>query len=131
MKEEWFDWILVKWEYENCDFQYVPARVIQIMDLRCIDGKITDYYKSKIYLCIVSFQDSTKKVGNSQVIYKGAYERNENRKIHFRIVEISSVHSSCFAIPDCSTLEDKDILECDQWLFVENRTEWAKHIISI
>ena len=79
----------------------------------------------------IFLKESIKKVEKAQVIYKSAYERNENCKIHFRIVEISSVHSSCFAIPDCSTLEDKDILECDQWLFVENRTEWAKHIISI
>ena len=131
MKEEWFNWILVKWEYENSDFQYVPARVMQIIDLRCIDGKIANYYKSRIYLCIISLKDSTKKIGKSQVIYKGTYERNKNCKIHFRIVEISSVHSSCFAIPDCSTLEDKDIFECDQWLLVENHREWANHIISI
>ena len=71
------------------------------------------------------------KVGKSHVIYKGAYERMEDYKIHFWIVEISSVHSCCFAVPDCLTLEDKDILECDQWLFVENCREWAKHILHI
>ena len=61
MKEEWFDWILVKWEYEKSDFQYVPARVMQIIDLRCIDGKIADYYKPGIYLCIISLEDSSYK----------------------------------------------------------------------
>ena len=131
MKEEWFDWILVKWEYENSDFQYVPARVMQIIDLRGINSKIADYYKSEIYLCIISLKESRKKVGKSNVIYKGAYERNEKHEIRFRMIEISSVHSSCFAIPDCSTLEDKDILDCDQWLFVENRKEWANLINNI
>ena len=111
--------------------QYVPAMVIQIIDLRCIDGKIVDYYKPGIHLCVISFKDSTKKVGKSQVIYKGSCERKEDHKIHFRIIEISSVHSSCFAIPDCYTFEDKDTLECDQWLFLENCSEWAKHILSI
>ena len=125
MKEEWFDWILIKWEYANSDIQYVPAKVMQILDLRCIDGKIADDYEPGIYLCIISLKRSTKKVGKSHVIYKGAYERMENHKICFRIVEISSVHSCCFAVPDCATLEDKDILECDQWLFVENCRDWA------
>ena len=57
------------------------------MDLRCIDGKIADYYKPGIYLCIISLKDSTKKVGKSKVIYKGAYERNENCKIHFGLLK--------------------------------------------
>ena len=131
MKEEWFDWILIKWEYANSDIQYVPARVMQILDLRSIDGKIADHYEPGIYLCIISLKRSTKKVGKSHVIYKGAYERMEDHKICFRIVEISSVHSFCFAVPDCATLEDKDILECDQWLFVENRRDWAKHFLHI
>ena len=131
MKEEWFDWIQIKWEYANSDIQYVPARVMQILDLRSIDGKIADHYEPGIYLCIISLKRSTKKVGKSHVIYKGAYKRMEDHKIRFRIVEISSVHSFCFAVPDCATLEDKDILECDQWLFVENRRDWAKHFLHI
>ena len=104
---------------------------MQVIDLRGINGKIADYYKSEIYLCIISLKESRKKVGKSNVMYKCAYERNEKREIRFRMIEISSVHSSCFAIPDCSTLEDKDILDCDQWLFVENRKEWANLINNI
>ena len=79
----------------------------------------------------IFLKESIKKVEKAQVIYKSAYERNENCKIHFRIVEISSVHSSYFALSDCSTLEDKDILEYDQWLFVEFCKAWTKHIIGL
>ena len=75
-KEEWFDWVLVKWEYNNCDFDYVPARVMHIIDMTNINVKDQHPYKTGLYVCIISLKASLKKL-HIQRSYRGTtYERN-------------------------------------------------------
>ena len=53
-KEEWFDWVLAKWEYNNCNFEYVPRRIMWIIDMRNINVKNDHPYKPGLYICIIS-----------------------------------------------------------------------------
>ena len=128
MKEEWFDWVLIKWEYKNSNFEYVPARVMQIIDMTNISLQINNPYPPGIYICIISLKTTMKKVAKSKIVYKGTYESCAKHNLVFRIMNMSSIFSECFAIPDSRNLDIKVISDCDEWLFVEQRNMWSKHI---
>ena len=127
-KEEWFDWVIIKWKYENSNFEYVPARVMQIIDMRYIDTISNETYKPGLYVCILSIKTTMRKISRSNIMFSGTYERHQNQSLCFRIVELSSIHSNCFAIPDPMNFDDEEIKNCDKWLFVESRRLWSRHI---
>ena len=82
-KEEWFDWVLIKWEYKNCNFEYVPARVMNIIDITNVNIKEDNPYKPGLYVCVVSLKTATKKIPKSNIVYRGTYEKTDNLKIVF------------------------------------------------
>ena len=130
LKEEWFDWVLIKWEYKNSNFEYVPARVMQIIDMTNVSLHINNPYYPGVYICIISLKTTTRKVTKSKIISKGTYERCPKQNLVFRIIDLKSIYSNCFAIPDSRDLDMKVISDCDEWLFVERRIMWSKHIES-
>ena len=69
-----------------------------------------------------------RKIPRSNIMFSGTYERHQNQSLCFRMVELSSIHSNCFAIPDPMDFDDEEILNCDQCLFVESRRLWSRHI---
>ena len=83
MKEEWFDWVLIKWEYKNSNFEYVPARVMQIIDMTNISLHINNPYPPGVYICIISLKTTMKKVAKSKIVYKGTYERCSKHNLVF------------------------------------------------
>ena len=130
MKEEWFDWVFVKWEYKNCNFEYVPGRVMHIIDMTNINLHVDNPYKPGLYVCIISLRTNMKKIPRSNIVYKGTYEKSVNSKLVFRIIELSSIYSNCFAIPDSKKFNMKELSECEEWLFVEGRKFWCGHFES-
>ena len=103
---------------------------MQIIDMTDISLHVNNPYKPGHYICIVFFKTTLKNVARSKIVYKGVFERSKDHSLVFRIVYINSIYSNCFAIPDSSNQDTKELLECDEWLFVESRNYWSKHIES-
>ena len=120
----WYDWVWINWEYKDGSTMIIPAQVYSIIDLRFIEVH-NSTIKPGFYVCIRSISKvPTPKWRNSNIIYAGSFELNDEGNTMFRLVHVENIVKGCYAIPDFNSLEF-NIWKTTKWLFVIPKDEWS------